>query len=64
MSEERDPDEVLQVASSADDAVLRAAYRALAHRYHPDIAGPDGEQRMRELNAAWEMIGAPERRAA
>jgi curved DNA-binding protein CbpA len=64
VTDERDPYEVLQVASGADDAVLRAAYRALAHRYHPDIAGPDGEERMRELNAAWEMIGTPGRRAA
>jgi curved DNA-binding protein CbpA len=64
VSEARDPYEVLQVAPTADDAVLRAAYRALAQRFHPDIAGPDGEARMRELNAAWEAIGTAERRAA
>jgi curved DNA-binding protein CbpA len=64
VSDARDPYEVLQVAPTADDAVLRAAYRALAQRFHPDIAGPDGEARMRELNAAWEAIGTPERRAA
>jgi curved DNA-binding protein CbpA len=64
VGESRDPYEVLQVASSADDTVLRAAYRALAHRYHPDVAGPDGELRMRELNAAWEIVRDPERRAA
>ena len=63
MSELRDPYEVLQVAPSADETVVRAAYRALAHRYHPDVAGPDGESRMRELNAAWQIIGDPERRA-
>lgn len=64
MSDARDPYEVLQVAPTADDTVLRAAYRALAQRFHPDIAGPDGEARMRELNAAWEAIGTAERRAA
>jgi curved DNA-binding protein CbpA len=64
VSEARDPYEVLQVAPTADDTVLRAAYRALAQRFHPDIAGPDGEARMRELNAAWEAIGTAERRAA
>ncbi len=64
MSDARDPYEVLQVAPTADDTVLRAAYRALAHRFHPDIAGPAGESRMRELNAAWEVIGTAERRAA
>ncbi len=64
VSDARDPYEVLQVAPTAEDAVLRAAYRALAQRFHPDIAGPAGEARMRELNAAWEAIGTPEHRAA
>jgi DnaJ-class molecular chaperone len=64
VSEPRDPYEVLQVASNADDAVVRAAYRALAQRYHPDIAGPGGESRMRDLNAAWEVLGDLEQRAA
>ena len=64
VSDARDPYEVLQVAPTADDTVVRAAYRALAQRFHPDIAGPDGEARMRELNAAWEAVGTAERRAA
>lgn len=55
---------MLQVASTADDAVLRAAYRALAQRLHPDVAGPSGEGPMRELNAAWEIVGDPAHRAA
>ena len=55
---------VLQVDSSADNAAIRAAYRALAAVYHPDHAGADGEPRMRELNAAWEVLGDPQRRAA
>jgi curved DNA-binding protein CbpA len=64
VSEPRDPYDVLQVASTVDNAVLRAAYRALARRYHPDLAGSGGESRMRELNAAWEVIGTPEHRLA
>lgn len=64
MTEPQDPYEVLQVASTADDAVLRAAYRALAQRLHPDVAGPSGEGPMRELNAAWEVVGDPADRAA
>ena len=55
---------VLHVDPSADCATIRAAYRALAAIYHPDHAGADGEQRMRELNRAWEVLGNPERRAA
>jgi curved DNA-binding protein CbpA len=55
---------VLQVDASADSATIRAAYRALAAVSHPDHAGVDGEPRMRELNAAWEVLGDPQRRAA
>ena len=55
---------VLKVDASADSAAIRAAYRALAAVYHPDHAGADGEPRMRELNAAWEVLGDPQRRAA
>ena len=55
---------VLQVDASADSATIRAAYRALAAVSHPDHAGAAGENRMRELNAAWEVLGDPQRRAA
>ena len=55
---------VLHVDASADSATIRAAYRALAAVCHPDHAGAAGEPRMRELNAAWEVLGDPQRRAA
>lgn len=55
---------MLHVDESADRAAIRIAYRAMAAVYHPDHAGADGEQRMRELNRAWEVLGDPERRAA
>ena len=55
---------LLQVDSSADAASIRTAYRALAAVFHPDHAGADGEPRMREINAAWEVLGDARRRAA
>jgi curved DNA-binding protein CbpA len=55
---------VLRVDESADEAAIRVAYRALAAIHHPDHAGTDGEQRMRELNRAWEVLGHADRRAA
>jgi curved DNA-binding protein CbpA len=64
-----DPYKTLQVDSEAEDEVIAAAYRRLARKYHPDVA-LDGEAgtaaiaRMTALNAAWEMIGDPTRRAA
>ena len=60
-----DPYKVLQVDPEAEDEVIHAAYRRLARKYHPDVnAGPDGSARMASINAAWELLGDPLRRAA
>jgi curved DNA-binding protein CbpA len=59
-----DPYRVLQVLSTADQEVLNAAFRALAHKYHPDHDSSDlAARRMSELNAAWGMVRDPELRA-
>ena len=64
----RDPYKTLQVDPEAEDEVIAAAYRRLARKYHPDAnIGPDATAaaaRMTALNAAWELIGDPVRRAA
>lgn len=52
----------LQVDPSADVEVIQAAYRVLARRFHPDLAGDD--EVMKRLNAAWEVLGDKTRRAA
>jgi curved DNA-binding protein CbpA len=55
---------VLNVDPGADADVIRAAYRALARRFHPDVsADPAASSRMAELNAAFELLSDPERRA-
>jgi curved DNA-binding protein CbpA len=60
-----DPYKVLQVDPEAEDEVIQAAYRRLAQKYHPDRApGTEATERMIALNAAWELIGEPARRAA
>jgi len=59
-----DPYKVLQVDPEAEDEVIQAAYRRLAQKYHPDVAGPDGVARMTSINAAWELLRDPARRAA
>jgi len=59
---ERDAYAVLQVHAWADRLALRAAYRALAKRYHPDGSEPD-PQRMAEINHAYDSLRTPERRA-
>jgi hypothetical protein len=54
--------QVLRVAPSATPGELRAAYRAAARRAHPDAGGSLAE--MRRLNAAWQVLRDPGRRAA
>jgi len=63
MDADEDYYQTLQVHSGASQEVIRAAYRALAQRYHPDNAGPSGEAKMVEINVAYEVLGDPERRA-
>jgi curved DNA-binding protein CbpA len=59
-----DPYKILQVDPEAEDEVITAAYRRLARKYHPDLAQtPDAASRMAAINAAWELIGEPAKRA-
>jgi curved DNA-binding protein CbpA len=53
--------EVLQVHPRAESEVIRAAYRTLARKYHPDLGGDPS--RMIALNDAWDVLGDPVRRA-
>jgi hypothetical protein len=65
MADRIDPYKILQVDSEAEDEVIQAAYRRLARKYHPDLAaGAEAAARMAQINAAWELIGKPERRAS
>lgn len=61
-----DPYKVLQVDPEAEDEVIQAAYRRLAQKYHPDLAGEGAEaaRRMKAINAAWETLRDPVRRRA
>lgn len=54
--------EVLQVRRGAEPEVIRAAYRALARKHHPDFGGEP--QRMAAINAAWAILGNEAGRAA
>jgi molecular chaperone DnaJ len=52
---------VLGVASVATPEQLREAYRELARRLHPDVAGTSKEDaiRMAEVNHAWSVLSDP-----
>jgi curved DNA-binding protein CbpA len=47
----------LQVDPLADSVVIRAAFHALARKYHPDAGGD--LRRMVEINEAWAVLGNP-----
>ena len=62
----RDPYQVLGVQKGADAAAIKSAFRKLAAQHHPDKnPGDDGaHQRFKELNAAYQILNDPEKRAA
>jgi curved DNA-binding protein CbpA len=59
--------EILGVSPQAEDIVIRAAYRALAQRYHPDKSSDSKEAaavRMRAIQEAYEVLSDPVSRVA
>jgi len=59
----RDYYEVLGVSRDASQEEIRAAYRALARKYHPDVNKEAGaEDRFKEISEAYEVLRDPEKR--
>lgn len=60
--------DLLEVSPNASPEVIKAAYRQLAMKYHPDRQ-PDAqarrraEEQMKAINAAYEILADPVRRA-
>lgn len=56
----------LKVTRDAPPEVIRAAYRALSRKYHPDRRADDDQAArvMQLLNAAYEVLSDPDRRRA
>ena len=54
----QDPYRVLGLEPGASDDEVKAAYRKLAKKYHPDVNGgsPEAEAKMKEINAAYSQI--------
>jgi curved DNA-binding protein CbpA len=56
---------ILHVLPSAEIDVIKAAYKALARKYHPDTFDGDkayASKRMQEINDAFGVIGDPDKR--
>lgn len=56
---------VLGIKPEATPAEIKAAYRKLAHKYHPDVSKEkDAEQRFKEVAEAYQTLSDKEKRAA
>lgn len=66
LATKRDYYEALGVARSATAEEIKAAYRKLALQHHPDRNPGDksAEEKFKEINEAYEILSAPEKRSA
>ena len=64
MARMEDPYEVLGVKRDATEAAIRAAYRKLAKKYHPDVnpGKPEAAERFKTIGAAYDLLSDPEKR--
>ena len=62
---QKDPYQILGVTRSASQDEIKRTYRRLAKQYHPDRNPGDksSENKFKEVQAAYEVLGDPERRA-
>ena len=61
----RDYYEVLQLKKGASDKEIKAAYKKLARKYHPDVnpGNTDAEAKFKEISEAYQVLIDPQKRA-
>ena len=62
----RDYYSTLGLSRTASQREIQAAYRKLARKYHPDVAGGDKstEEQFKDANAAHDVLGNESKRTA
>ena len=62
----QNPYDVLGVPRDADESEIKQAFRRLAAQHHPDKnpSDPSAQQRFSDLNAAFQVLSDPQKRAA
>lgn len=62
--EYKDYYKILGVGKNATEKEIKAAFRKLARKHHPDVNpdDPRAEERFKEINEAYEVLGDPEKR--
>lgn len=55
---------ILGVPKDASEEDIKKAFRKLARKYHPDVAGnkAEAEEKFKEINEAYEVLSDPEKR--
>lgn len=61
----RDPYEVLGVGREASPDEIKAAFRKMAAKHHPDRNpdDPEAQERFKEINGAYQLLSDPQKRA-
>ena len=64
MTKKKDFYEVLGLKKGASEGEIKKAYRKLAKKYHPDVAGnsADAEERFKEISEAYDVLSDGEKR--